>query len=250
MASDDQSAPSHDEIREYLHRQMLSSVSHDLKTPLATIIGSLEVMTMLSDRLPEEKKKSLIASALTEAFRLDYFITNILDMAKFEADAVKPRFETTRLSQLINDSLARLGPLKSRGELDIRPLTSQDELKTDPMLGSRAIGLVIHNAFKHGAPRASTDGARVEIEYGVWAHEAFVRIRDHGDGIPVDQQAAVFDKYTRLTRADQQNAGTGLGLTICQHIMHLLTGRIEVANHPDGGAMFTLHFTDQQRERG
>jgi len=249
MASDDQSAPSHDEIREYLHRQMLSSVSHDLKTPLATIIGSLEVMTMLSDRLPEEKKKSLIASALTEAFRLDYFITNILDMAKFEAHAVKPRFETTRLSQLINDSLARLGPLKTRGELDIRPLTS-DELKTDPMLGSRAIGLVIHNAFKHGAPRATGDAARVDIEYGVWAHEAFVRIRDHGDGIPVDQQAAIFDKYTRLARSDQQNAGTGLGLTICQHIMHLLMGRIEVANHPDGGAMFTLHFTDQQRERG
>jgi len=247
MASDDQYAPSHDEIREYLHRQMLSSVSHDLKTPLATIIGSLEVMTMLSDRLPEEKKKSLIASALTEAFRLDYFITNILDMAKFEAHAVKPRFETTRLSQLINDSLARLGPLKTRGELDIRPLTSQDELRTDPMLGSRAIGLVIHNAFKHGLLRGSPGAARVEVEYGVWAHEAFVRIRDRGDGIPVDQQTAIFDKYIRLSRSDQQNAGTGLGLTICQHIMHLLMGRIEVANHPDGGAMFTLHFTDQQR---
>jgi two-component system sensor histidine kinase KdpD len=252
MASDDQFAPSHDEIREYLHRQMLSSVSHDLKTPLATIIGSLEVMTMLSDRLPEEKKKSLIASALTEAFRLDYFITNILDMAKFEAHAVKPRVETTRLSQLINDSLARLGPLKTRGDLDIRPLTSQDELRTDPMLGSRAIGLVIHNAFKHGVPRqggshGTSDAARVEVEYGVSPHEAFVRIRDHGDGIPVDQQAAIFDKYTRLSRSDQQNAGTGLGLTICQHIMHLLMGRIEVTNHPDGGAMFTLHFTDQQR---
>lgn len=252
MASDDQYAPSHDEIREYLHRQMLSSVSHDLKTPLATIIGSLEVMTMLSDRLPEEKRKSLIASALTEAFRLDYFITNILDMAKFEAHAVKPRVEVTRLSQLINDSLARLGPLKTRGDLDIRPLTSQDELRTDPMLGSRAIGLVIHNAFKHGIPRQGgprglSDAARVEVEYGVWPHEAFVRIRDYGDGIPVDQQAAIFDKYTRLSRSDQQNAGTGLGLTICQHIMHLLMGRIEVTNHPDGGAMFTLHFTDLHR---
>lgn len=248
MSADDQtSQPSHDEIREYLHRQMLSSVSHDLKTPLATIIGSLEVMTMLSDKLPEEKKKSLISSALTEAFRLDYFITNILDMAKFEAHAVKPRFETTRLSQMINDSMTRLGPLKTRGEIDIRPLTSQDELRTDPMLGSRAIGLVVHNAFKHGVPRGGSEGARVEVEYGVWPHEAFVRVRDHGDGVPVDKQAAIFDKYIRLTRSDQQNAGTGLGLTICQHIMHELTGRIDVTNHPDGGAMFTLHFTDQRR---
>ncbi len=247
MASDDQYSPSHDEIREYLHRQMLSSVSHDLKTPLATIIGSLEVITMLSDRLPEEKKKSLISSALTEAFRLDYFITNILDMAKFEAHAVKPRFEVTRLSQLINDSLTRLGPLKARGDIDIRPLTAQDELRTDPMLGSRAIGLVIHNAFKHGIPRNGETAARVEVEYGVGPREAFVRIRDHGDGVPVDMQTAIFDKYTRLSRADQQNAGTGLGLTICQHIMHLLMGRIDVTNHPDGGAIFTLHFTDQPR---
>ena len=247
MASDDQVPPSHDEIREYLHRQMLSSVSHDLKTPLATIIGSLEVMTMLSDRLPEEKKKSLIASALTEAFRLDYFITNILDMAKFEAHAVKPRFETTRLSQLINDSLTRLGPLKASRRHRHPTVDPQDELRTDPMLGSRAIGLVIHNAFKHGVPRGGAEAARVEVEYGVGPREAFVRIRDHGDGVPVDMQTAIFDKYTRLTRADQQNAGTGLGLTICQHIMHLLTGRIDVTNHPDGGAIFTLHFTDQHR---
>ncbi|MGZ3305358.1 MAG: sensor histidine kinase, partial [Asticcacaulis sp.] len=206
-----------------------------------------EVMTMISDKLPEEKKKSLIASALTEAFRLDYCITNILYMAKFEAHAVRPRFEVTRLSQLINDSLTRLGPLKTRGDIDIRPLTSQDELRTDPMLGARAIGLVIHNAFKHGVARGSSDQARVEVEYGVRPHEAFVRIRDHGDGIPDDKQTAIFDKYTRLTRSDQQNAGTGLGLTICQHIMHILMGRIDVANHPDGGAIFTLHFTDQAR---
>ncbi len=246
MSPDDLSSLSHDEMREYLHRQMLSSVSHDLKTPLATIIGSLEVMTMLYDKLPEEKRRSLISSALTEAFRLDYFITNILDMAKFEASAVKPRFESCRMGQMIQDSLSRLGPLKTRGELEVRAVGDRDEIWTDPMLGSRAIGLVLHNAFKHGVRKYGGEDPYVEVEHGVMGNEGFVRIRDHGDGIPQDKQTMVFDKYMRLQRADQQNAGTGLGLTICRHIMRLLDGRIELTNHAEGGAVFTLFYRDHR----
>jgi two-component system sensor histidine kinase KdpD len=243
MKPEDITSPTHDEIREYLHRQMLSSVSHDLKTPLATIIGSLEVMTMLYDKLSEEKRKSLISSALTEAFRLDHFITNILDMAKFEADAVKPRFECARLSQMINDSLARLGPLKTRGDIRITAI-GPDDLVTDSMLGSRAIGLVLHNAFKFGGRK--TTNPMIEVEYGLKSNEGFVRIRDHGEGIPPAKQAAVFDKYTRLQKTDQQNASTGLGLTISQYIMRLLDGRIELHNHPEGGAIFTLWYANKK----
>ncbi len=241
------SSLSHDEIREYLHRQMLSSVSHDLKTPLATIIGSLEVMTMLYDKLPEEKRRSLISSALTEAFRLDYFITNILDMAKFEADAVRPRFEAARLGQMVQDSLTRLGPLKTRGELVVHDGKGPDDIVTDSMLGARAIGLVLHNAFKHGAPKGSAEAPRIEVDYAMKNGKGVVHIRDRGDGIPPDKQAAVFDKYTRLSKADQQTAGTGLGLTICQHIMRLLDGEIGVANHPEGGAVFTLTYANHKR---
>ena len=247
MSHDTMSSPSHDQIREYLHRQMLSSVSHDLKTPLATIIGSLEVMTMLYDKLPEEKRRSLIGSALTEAFRLDYFITNILDMAKFEADAVRPRFEPSRLGQMVQDSLTRLGPLKTRGELVVRERQGADDIVTDSMLGARAIGLVLHNAFKHGAPKSSNAAPRIEVDYAIKDGKGVVNIRDCGDGIPPEQQAAVFDKYTRLQKADQQNAGTGLGLTICQHIMRLLDGTIEVTNHKDGGALFTLTYTNHKK---
>ena len=239
------SSAAHDEIREYLHRQMLSSVSHDLKTPLATIIGSLEVMTMLYDKLSEDKRRSLISSALTEAFRLDHFITNILDMAKFEADAVKPRFEPARLSQMIQDSLSRLGPLKTRGELQITSESGRDDLITDPVLGSRAIGLVLHNAFKFGGRASREAPPLIEVAYGKRDGMGFVRIRDYGEGIPKDQQAAIFDKYTRLRKSDQQTASTGLGLTISQHIMRLLDGRIEVSNHEGGGAVFTLTFADK-----
>jgi len=147
---------------------------------------------------------------------------------------------------MIQDSLSRLGPLKTRGELEIRAVGDRDEIWTDPMLGSRAIGLVLHNAFKHGIRKYGGEDPYVEIEHGVEGKDGFVRIRDHGDGIPQDKQAMVFDKYMRLQRTDQQNAGTGLGLTICRHIMKLLDGRIELTNHPEGGAVFTLFYRDHK----
>ncbi len=97
-----------DEEREQLHRQMLSSVSHDLKTPLASIIGSLEVYERMKDKLPEEKKTTLIHVALQEAYRLDNFITNILDMARFENHIVKPHYERTEITAIVSDCLLRL----------------------------------------------------------------------------------------------------------------------------------------------
>ncbi|MDC7676732.1 sensor histidine kinase [Asticcacaulis machinosus] len=233
---------SHDEIREHLHRQMLSAVSHDLKTPLSTVIGSLEVINLMGARLSEDKRKTLIGSALTEAYRLDNFITNILDMAKFEAEAVRPRPQPVGLHQLIQDALTRLGPLKARGRIEVIRGVGDDGLTTDPMLSARAIGLVIENALKHGGSRGP-DGAEapvIEISLGFEEGHPCVRIRDHGAGIPADKQTMIFDKYTRLSKADQQNAGTGLGLTLCRHIMTLLGGQVTVTNHEDGGAVFKL----------
>lgn len=104
VESDLGSDPSEEtQLKEALYRQMLSAVSHDLKTPLATIIGSLEVYTLLEAKLSEEKRRSLINSALSEAYRLDKFITNILDMAKLESRAVQPREEPANLTPLIRN---------------------------------------------------------------------------------------------------------------------------------------------------
>src|SRR5471030_206600 len=88
MPSSTPVAASKDDLNGYLHSQMLNAFSHDLKTPLTTIIGSLEVLTMMYDKLPEAKKRTLIESALTEAFRLDHFITNIIEMRKFQANEI------------------------------------------------------------------------------------------------------------------------------------------------------------------
>lgn len=225
---------SSDLIKETLYRHMLSTVSHDLKTPLATIIGSLEVCTLLEAKLSEDKRRTLISSALSEAYRLDKFITNILDMAKLESGAVSPRPELTHLTPLIRDSITRLGPLKDRGVIRLHNLGG-DSFMTDGMLLSRVIGLIIENALKH-----TGTSPEVDIDYGVNENGVFVHVRDHGPGVPEDKMRAIFSKYTRLKKQDQQTAGTGLGLSIAEQIMALLGGRVELKNHPESGAVFSL----------
>jgi two-component system sensor histidine kinase KdpD len=226
-----------DETRELIHRQMLSAVSHDLKTPLATMIGSLEVFIRMKEKLSPEKQAALIQSALTEAYRLDNFITNILDMAKLEGGMVQVKPQRYDLASLLQDSLTRLGPGRDKGTIQIRQIGNNDPIYTDPMLLGRAASLLMENALKHAGKNPE-----ILLEYGTENGRSFIRVSDNGPGIPLAMQASIFSKYTRLSKTDQQNAGTGLGLAICQNIMRALGGEVRVANQPRGGAVFTLTF--------
>lgn len=231
---------SFDEAREQIHRQMLSAVSHDLKTPLATIIGSLEIYTRMNEKLTVEKKKILINSALMEAYRLDNFITNILDMAKFEGGTIKAKPEKCDLALLLQESLTRLGPKREKGRITVHAATAGEKntyAYTDPMLLGRAAGLVLENALKH----AGKDPV-ITVHYGIEKERAFIRVSDNGPGIIKGQEETIFSKYTRLSKSDQQNAGTGLGLAICREIMRVLSGEIHAMNNPQSGATFALTF--------
>ena len=224
-----------DEEREQLHRQMLSSVSHDLKTPLASIIGALEVFDRMKDKLPEEKKLALTQVALQEAYRLDNFITNILDMARFENSFVKPREERSEIRAILNDCLLRLSNRMQGVTINIE--TGEPiEILTDPVLLTRAICLVLDNAVKFGGmpPVITIKCARKDDQ------SAVITIHDNGAGIPLELREKIFSKYTRFVREDQQNAGTGLGLAITRIIMRLLRGGIDATNHSEGGACFIL----------
>lgn len=228
--------------RERIHRQMLSSVSHDLKTPLASIIGSLEVYERMRDKLPQEKQGDLIRVALEEAYRLDNFITNILDMAKLENGMVKPKREGVDVGHTIRDCVTKLSSLLLKSKVDISALTPDPvEITTDAVLLSRAVCLVLDNAVKYGGKPPV-----IEIEYGINDDKTgFIRIHDNGRGIPSSEIEAIFSKYTRFSKEDQQNAGTGLGLAIGREIMRLLGGDIRVANADVGGTTFTLNFLTQ-----
>jgi K+-sensing histidine kinase KdpD len=227
-----------DREREQLHRQVLSSVSHDLKTPLASIIGSLEVHERMGARLRPDQQQTLLTVALQEAYRLDNFITNILDMAKLENGLVRPRNQPVSVANLVEDCLTRLGHRLKGSELKVEALDHSLQSNTDLTLLSRAVCLILDNSVKYGG-----SPGKIEIVSGSEKPgEGFIRISDNGPGIPADRTDAIFAKYTRFAKGDQQNAGTGLGLAICREIMRLLNGTVTVANVKGGGAAFTLRF--------
>ncbi len=237
-SSANRGAVSPEQERENLHRQILSSVSHDLKTPLASIIGSLEVYERMNGRLSLEQQQSLIGVALHEAYRLDNFITNILDMAKLENGMVKLRKEAVSINSLIEECIMRLGHRLKGSEVHIQHPENILVVETDSPLLGRVVCLLLDNAVKYGGAAPA-----ITISFG---HEengdGFIAISDTGPGVPQARLEEIFSKYTRFVRGDQQNAGTGLGLAISREIMRLLGGTVTAANAETGGMAFILRF--------
>ncbi len=229
-----ESSEDFEKIREQLHRQMLSAVSHDLKTPLATIIGSLEIYVRMASQLSKEKSEILINSALGEAYRLDNFITNILDMAKLESSMINVRFELIDIAYLIKDCITRMGPKGIESDITLQ-FEDGEQIVADPMLLSRAIGMILDNAIKHGGKNKP-----IHVYYNTTDDGFCIRVRDHGPGLPSGKEQDIFSKYTRFSKMDQQNAGTGLGLAICRRLVELQGGKVEGCNDPEGGALFSI----------
>jgi K+-sensing histidine kinase KdpD len=228
-----------DAEKERLHRQMLSSISHDLKTPLAAVIGSLEIYTRMATILPPEKSAQLISTALSEAYRLDNFVTNILDMAKLENGMVPVRHESSDLEAVLRDCVEKFNHRYQTQSIAITPFAHAIRVTTDPALLGRLLALLIDNAMKYGgSPAAVTLGARQE------GHGVTITVSDNGGGIPHEKTEEIFSKYTRLKRQDHQNAGTGLGLAIGRSIAHLLRGTLVASNNDHGGALFTLKIPE------
>lgn len=221
--------------REKLRTSLLSSVSHDLKTPLAAILGSLSVHRSMYERLPEAQRRELTDAALTEAQRLDSFITNILDLAKMESGAVKFKRQWQSPEDLVTRVKKRMRLRLENHVLKVANHPSEIEVEFDPVVSEQALLNVLDNAIKYTPP-----GSSIEVRLETSDDYFKLHVRDHGNGIPEEDRERIFDKYTRLQRQDHQVAGTGLGLAVARAAMRGQGGDIVVNNHPEGGAVFTL----------
>lgn len=225
--------------REHLRSMLLSSVSHDLKTPLASIIGSLRMARSLrrKGKLSDENAIDLENTAIEEAERLESFINNILSMTEIDSGYIK--FNTRPCDPKEPLQVARRA-VKSRYRnrtVSVEVEGQPYEVDLDPMLTAQVLQNLLENAAKY-SPEGSP--VSVQLEY---ADEVFkLRVRDHGKGIPEDRLATIFDKHERLSFADSQVAGTGLGLAIAKAVMEGQGGSISARNADGGGAEFLLVF--------
>jgi two-component system sensor histidine kinase KdpD len=230
--------------REKLRSMLLSSVSHDLKTPLASVIGALSVYQTMGTNLSEEHRVTLITTALEEAQRLDSFITNILDMTRLESGDIDFRKEWTSPENTFRKVERRMKMRLRNHKLSLTTAESNSEILIDPTSLEQVLQNLLDNAAKYTPPETA-----VEVRAFPQGKHYVIEVRDHGDGIPANKLATIFDKYARLKKTDSQVAGTGLGLSICKSMLQAQGGSIEATNHPDGGAQFTLTFPQWRRIR-
>jgi two-component system sensor histidine kinase KdpD len=222
------------EATERLQTALLNSISHDLRTPLVSIIGVLSSLQEEGMALDDVAKKNLIQVASEEAERLNHLITNLVDMSRIEAGALRISKQTSDVQELIGVALEQLG-----GRSITRPIKM--DLPAELPFVSVDIGLVVQvfvnildNAFKYSPPDSP-----IEIKGRQVAQQIEIAVADRGIGIPPEDLLRVFDKFYRVQRADNV-IGTGLGLSICKGIVEAHGGHIVAENRPGGGTIIKL----------
>jgi two-component system sensor histidine kinase KdpD len=222
---------------EQLRSSLLSSVSHDLRTPLAAIAGAAtSLLEQENTRLKPGLQQELLYTIVEESRRLARLVDNLLDMTRLESGAVAPNRQWHVLEEIIGSVRTRL-----HRELDRHPLRVQIE-EGFPLL--HVDGLLLEQVFVNlleNAGRYTPDGSPIEISAVCENQKAVIRVSDAGPGLPPGSEEQVFDKFFRGgAPTPDGRRGVGLGLAICQAIIKAHGGWISASNRPTGGAEFTI----------
>jgi two-component system sensor histidine kinase KdpD len=216
--------------KEKIRSLLLSSISHDLKTPLSVIIGSLNIYKTLSKTLSQEETKYLIDSTIEEAERLENFIKKILKMAKIESGAIK--LHQSWYNPLDVVYRVRRIFMKSNDKINIvinKNFKPNIELYIDYVLIEQVIQNLLENAIKYSYPNKD-----IVININLEKKSTIFEIKNEGIKIPKNKLARIFDRYLRLEDQDKKVPGTGLGLTICKTFIEMHNGKIKVQSTNDG----------------
>ena len=217
---------------------MLTSVSHDLRTPLASIIGALSSLRSYRDRYDEATRDELLGTALSEAERLDRFVGNLLDMTRLDAGAISPRREAVEVGDLVSTSLRRAMPLLAGHQVGSKVASGLPSLALDFVLAEQVLFNLLDNAAKYSSP-----GGRIEIEALKVGDRVEIAVRDEGPGIAADQLDRIFHKFHRVHEGDRRLAGTGLGLAIARGFVEVQGGTITARTRADrSGAEFVVSY--------
>lgn len=228
----------HAELRaraEEMRSSLLSSVSHDLRTPLAAVTGAASTLLQQGDELPAATRRDLLQAIHEEAARLGRIVANLLDMTRLESGALVLRKEWTPIEEPIGTALGRLEA--QLGERAIRVDVAPDLplVQLDPILAEQLLVNLLENAAKYGG-----DGP-IEVRAADNAGAVVVEVADHGPGIPSGSEQRIFEKFYRASQGGRAG-GVGLGLAICRAIAMAHGGSITAANAPGGGAVFRATF--------
>jgi two-component system, OmpR family, sensor histidine kinase KdpD len=217
---------------ERLRNALLSAISHDLRTPLAAIVGAASSLVADGDRLGREAARELSQTIHDEAQRMTGLVSNVLDMARLQAGAVRLNRQWYPVEEVVGSVLTRMSKRLEDRPVNIDLPRDLPLVWLDGVLIEQVLVNLLENAIKY-TPR----GTAIEISAAATPDEVVVSVADHGPGVPPGKEEQVFDKFYRVAEESSQS-GVGLGLTICRAIVEVHGGRIWVENRPQGGAVF------------
>ena len=224
---------------ERLRSALLTSISHDLRTPLASILGSATSLNSYGPMLDEDGRRELTSTIQEEAERLNRFIANLLDMTRLESGAIRPNSGPVDLAEVVGSALERAGKILAGHTVEVDLAADLPMLELDAVLFEQVLFNLLDNAAKY-APAGSRIQVRAAAEED---GQVRIEVMDEGDGIPPADVERIFDKFYRVHAQDRQRAGTGLGLAICRGFVEAMGGTIVAGNRKDRkGAVFTLRL--------
>jgi len=221
-----------------LRSALLTSISHDLKTPLASVLGAAGALRDLGGALDDAQKADLLGTIIDESERLNRFIANLLDMTRLEAGAVVPNAALHDLGEIVGSALRRAAKILAQHRVEVDLAANLPMLQLDPVLFEQALFNLLDNAAKH-APA----GTAIRIRGWRDSEAVSLQVLDEGEGVPPGDLERIFDKFYRVQKADQVRAGTGLGLAISRGFVEAMRGTLVAANRSDHtGAVFTIRL--------
>jgi two-component system sensor histidine kinase KdpD len=219
---------------EKLQTALLNSISHNLRTPLASITGALSSLRDDDQMLDADARRELLNTAWEEAERLNHLVGNLLNMTRLEAGAIKLALETYDVQDLVGVTLNQMANRLRRRQLVMDVPSTLPPVSIDLVLAAQALVNLVDNAVKY-SPADTPIGIRAYVDQG----QVVIEVSDQGVGVPSDELERIFDKFYRVQQASD-TSGTGLGLSISKGIVELHGGRIWASNRPGGGTTFAI----------
>ena len=218
-----------------LYNTLLNSLSHELKTPISTIIGAIDTIKDNHTRLSEKNRQELYSQIELASNRLNRQVGNLLNMSRLEAGFIQPKADWCDLNEIVFTAIKDTEDEKNNHIVDFHPIESLPLFKLDTGMTEQIIYNLIHNAIQH-TPEKST----IKIEVDNNETNCIIKISDNGNGFPQGEIDLVFDKFYRLNNSS--TGGTGLGLSIVKGFTEAMRGHVHLENLPQGGAKFTIEI--------
>lgn len=219
---------------EQVRSSLLSSVSHDLKTPLAAIAGASSSL-LEAESLDSTTRRQLLETVAEEAARLNRLLENILQMSKLDAGAATPSKQWHVIEEIIGSALHRTSRELLKHAISVNLPVDLPLVFVDGLLLEQVFVNLLENAARYTPP-----GTRITIGAGVDGDSLRIWVSDTGPGLPAGMENQIFDKFFRVSASSDGGRGSGLGLAICRAILKAHGGKIHATNRAGGGAEFIM----------